>query len=203
MVSPFLFVAERLWLDFVNTEIVDNGEHVDLLGSFDDLVTWMAAAQVIDEAQAKELKRHWSGGGRDVERAFRAAIEFRSALRALAERLAEGRTSVPQATFDRINDILRASSRHMELVRTRDRYETHLRRHFHDPTDLLAPIAESVASMLSGDDLTLLKKCQGPRCILFFYDSTRNHARRWCSMTACGNRAKVAAHYKRSRADAS
>jgi predicted RNA-binding Zn ribbon-like protein len=206
MVSPFFFVGERLCLDFINTQIVDNGEPVDLLRSFDDLIAWLAAAQVIDESQAKALKRHWSGssGGREVERAFRQAIELRSALRAVAERLADGRTSVPQPTLDRINDILRGPSGSMELMRAKDgRYETRFRRYFRDPGDLLAPIAESVATMLSGDDLSLVKKCQGPRCILFFYDTTRNHGRRWCSMTACGNRAKVAAHYKRSRQEAS
>lgn len=29
-------------------------------------------------------------------------------------------------------------------------------------------------------------------CILFFYDTTKNYSRRWCSMSACGNRMKVA-----------
>jgi len=28
----FYFVGERLWLDFVNTEIIENGSPVDLLG---------------------------------------------------------------------------------------------------------------------------------------------------------------------------
>jgi predicted RNA-binding Zn ribbon-like protein len=35
--------------------------------------------------------------------------------------------------------------------------------------------------------------------VLFFYDTTKNHARRWCSMAFCGNRHKVAAHYRRLR----
>jgi predicted RNA-binding Zn ribbon-like protein len=35
--------------------------------------------------------------------------------------------------------------------------------------------------------------------VLFFYDTTKNHARHWCSMTICGNRSKVAAHYRRLR----
>ena len=48
-------------------------------------------------------------------------------------------------------------------------------------------------------DLSLVKACQNPQCVLFFYDTTKNHARRWCSMAACGNRAKVAAHYQRAR----
>jgi predicted RNA-binding Zn ribbon-like protein len=64
---------------------------------------------------------------------------------------------------------------------------------------LLVPIAESAAGLLTADDLTLVRKCQNPQCILYFYDTTRNHARRWCSIAVCGNRAKVATHYRRRR----
>jgi predicted RNA-binding Zn ribbon-like protein len=34
---------------------------------------------------------------------------------------------------------------------------------------------------------------------LQFYDASKNHSRRWCSMNACGNRMKAALHYRRSR----
>jgi predicted RNA-binding Zn ribbon-like protein len=34
---------------------------------------------------------------------------------------------------------------------------------------------------------------------LYFYDTTKNHTRRWCSMTGCGNRAKAAAFYERKK----
>ena len=48
-------------------------------------------------------------------------------------------------------------------------------------------------------DLALVKKCENPVCVLFFYDTSKNHSRRWCSMSVCGNRMKVAAHYQRLR----
>jgi predicted RNA-binding Zn ribbon-like protein len=35
---------------------------------------------------------------------------------------------------------------------------------------------------------------------LLFADHTRGHARRWCSMALCGNRAKQAAHRQRQKA---
>jgi predicted RNA-binding Zn ribbon-like protein len=62
---------------------------------------------------------------------------------------------------------------------------------------LIVPIAEAAADLLCHGDLSLVKKCGNPRCILFFYDTTKNHARRWCSMAGCGNRMKAAAHYRR------
>jgi predicted RNA-binding Zn ribbon-like protein len=33
---------------------------------------------------------------------------------------------------------------------------------------------------------------------LLFVDTTKGRMRRWCSMAVCGNRAKQAAHRKRS-----
>jgi predicted RNA-binding Zn ribbon-like protein len=195
--GDFYFVGERLCLDFVNTQAVDGADTIDLLGGFDDLVTWAASAQAIDAAQAKESTRRW-GGTTAGKRAFDQAVAFRTMLRGMAERIAEGR-SIPHAAVDDINEILRTREGALELTRTRDGYDTRFRQRISEPAQLLVPIAESAAELLSSGDLTLVRKCQNPRCILYFYDTTKNHARRWCSMNACGNRAKVAAHYRRAR----
>jgi predicted RNA-binding Zn ribbon-like protein len=196
--NEFYFVGERLCLDFVNTQAVDaGGDPIDLLGGYDDLVTWAASGQAIDAAQAKELTRAW-GGTPAGKRAFDRAVAFRTMLRGMAERIAEGR-SIPNAAVDDINEVLRTRGGALELTRTRDGYDTRFRQRIDEPEQLLVPIAESAAELLSSGDLTLVRKCQNPRCILYFYDTTKNHGRRWCSMNACGNRAKVAAHYRRAR----
>jgi len=44
-----------------------------------------------------------------------------------------------------------------------------------------------------------IRSCQHPACVLWFYDTTRNGTRRWCSMAVCGNRAKARRHYDRAR----
>lgn len=44
-----------------------------------------------------------------------------------------------------------------------------------------------------------IRSCQHPGCVLWFYDTTRNGTRRWCSMAVCGNRAKARRHYDRVR----
>jgi predicted RNA-binding Zn ribbon-like protein len=194
---PFLFVGERPCLDFVNTTFVDGGAAVDLLPGFDALVDWCEQAQVVSTAEAREVRRRWSGTA-EAASVHARALTFRTALRGMAERLASGR-SVPQAALDAINEVLRLDAGHREVVRMRDGYETRQRRSIDRPDQLLGPVAASAAQLLSGDDLSLVKACQGPLCVLLFYDTTKNHARRWCSMAACGNRAKVAAHYQRAR----
>jgi predicted RNA-binding Zn ribbon-like protein len=198
----FYFVGERLCLDFVNTEVIAGGSRVDLLGSFEDLAVWCGAAQVISASRATEMTRRW-GGGRDAERTFKQAVQFRATVRGIVERLAAGRTAVPQAALDSINDVLHTRADTLEIVRAKAGYEMLLRPLIGEPAHLLVPIAKSAADLLTTGDLALVRKCQNPQCILHFYDTTKNHARRWCSMTACGNRAKAAAHYRRARQHAS
>lgn len=46
-----------------------------------------------------------------------------------------------------------------------------------------------------------LKECAGEDCTSVFYDRSKNHSGRWCTMSTCGNRAKVRAWRERQRAD--
>jgi hypothetical protein len=46
-----------------------------------------------------------------------------------------------------------------------------------------------------------LKECAGDDCNAVFFDRSKNHSGRWCSMSTCGNRAKVRAWRERRRAD--
>jgi predicted RNA-binding Zn ribbon-like protein len=46
-----------------------------------------------------------------------------------------------------------------------------------------------------------LKECAGEGCSAVFFDRSKNHSGRWCSMSVCGNRAKVRAWRERQRAD--
>lgn len=43
-----------------------------------------------------------------------------------------------------------------------------------------------------------LKVCSNDECRWAFWDSSRNRSGRWCSMSICGNQAKVRAHRKRT-----
>ena len=62
----------------------------------------------------------------------------------------------------------------------------------------LAPVAEAVADLLANVNFDLFRHCEGDTCVLWFYDHTKGHRRRWCTTTGCGNRAKVAAFRARA-----
>jgi predicted RNA-binding Zn ribbon-like protein len=192
---PFLFVGNQTCLDFINTDLVINGQPTDLLTSYQDLITWFVQVGLLKEASAKP--RRSEGEGRGAETLKEAKV-FRTTMRNMAERLAAGKP-VPQAALDAINRLLRHRVGHPQISRLGDSFERTYETRSDNGQNLLALLAEGASDLLCHGDLKLVKKCQNPSCVLFFYDTTKNHARRWCSMSLCGNRRKVAAHYHRHR----
>jgi predicted RNA-binding Zn ribbon-like protein len=56
----------------------------------------------------------------------------------------------------------------------------------------------STASMPS-DQLEFVRACASKTCEWLFLDESKNHRRRWCDITKCGNRAKVKRFYTRQK----
>jgi predicted RNA-binding Zn ribbon-like protein len=198
--SEFLFVGGRLWLDFVNTEIVVHGERRDLLSDFGRWMAWQAAAGMPGKTEAKALARRLRGNARGAQ-ALTEAAAFRTELRRMAGAIAS-RQPIPDSALQAINDLLRRGAAYGQLIRAGRRIVRQVYRNPKDSADLLVPIAEDAADLLCEGDPGRIRKCGNPACILFFDDTSRSRTRRWCSMKSCGNRAKVAAHYRRRRARA-
>src|SRR6185312_14937955 len=53
----FVFLGERLWLDFVNTDDLHRGVRTDALRDFDALLGWLEAASVLDAERASGIRR--------------------------------------------------------------------------------------------------------------------------------------------------
>lgn len=69
---------------------------------------------------------------------------------------------------------------------------------------LQALLAVSALSILMDKrERQRLKMCPGDDCGWLFIDETKNARRTWCSMETCGNRAKAARHYAKSKATVS
>jgi predicted RNA-binding Zn ribbon-like protein len=66
-------------------------------------------------------------------------------------------------------------------------------------TTLLAPVLWSAADLLVGPQLSRVRQCANPACGWLFLDTSKGGNRRWCSMSACGNRAKAHRHYMRHK----
>jgi len=193
--SKFYLVGNNLSVDFVNTRIRENGAPKELLESFDDLIAWAARANLSNLSQAKALLKDW-GGRPKAAQVLKLALNFRETLREMFIDAVRG-AAIKPAAVEAINVIMKAENGYAEVVRTEEGFEKRFRADFSDPGQLLAPIAEAAADLLCYGNLAYLKKCEGADCVLYFYDTTKNHSRRWCNMAACGNRAKVAAFYQR------
>lgn len=62
----------------------------------------------------------------------------------------------------------------------------------------IAAIAQSAVDLLTSDAILRLRQCEGA-CTSLFIDTTKNHSRRWCSMSRCGNLHKVEAYRRRMK----
>jgi predicted RNA-binding Zn ribbon-like protein len=130
------------------------------------------------------------------------ARALRSRLRAAVEALAGGRP-LPADVVPALNHALATGASTLRLERRAGGYATVREALDPSPAALLAPIAESAAWLLEHGDHALVRRCENGACIRFFYDTTKNRRRRWCSMDGCGSRAKAAAYYRRRKATAS
>ncbi len=193
---PFLFIGNDPCLDFVNTQMMVRGQRTDLLREWTDVIAWMVRAKLLGADEGKNGSSRLDRA--EGERLLNEARAFRAVLRGLAERIVAGKP-VPRSTVEAINALYRRRPGYPQLIRANGRFE----RRFHAETSgaaqLLAPLAEAASQLLCMGDLSLVKRCRNDACILYFYDTTKNHARRWCSMGLCGNRIKVAAHYGRKK----
>ena len=64
---------------------------------------------------------------------------------------------------------------------------------------LLVTLAREAVQLFGSDLAELVRQCQAPVCTLYFLDTSRKGDRRWCSMSACGNKAKAASFRRRQR----
>jgi predicted RNA-binding Zn ribbon-like protein len=194
--QPFLFVGNHLCLDFINTQMIVQGNPTDLLGGCEDLVAWLVQANAVDKVQAAGVMTQWSH--KDQEQLFDQGIRFRGTLREMAKRIV-ARKSIPPSAVACINQVLSRCPGYPQLVYKNGGYTRQFQSQAAQKDGILAPLAEAASDLLCSGNLSLVKKCGNPSCILYFYDTTKNHARNWCSMQLCGNRIKVAAYYQRKR----
>lgn len=56
----------------------------------------------------------------------------------------------------------------------------------------LSLVARAAIALVTGPSAAQLHECEGPACTRMFLDNSPRGTRRWCDMSRCGNRAKVA-----------
>src|SRR5215472_9444998 len=202
---PAIFIAGDPGLDFLNSIGTPVDKVVEWLADGKDLMTWLEQAELVPPEAAATIRANCFPGELDAVAAQARALRewFRSFL--LAHR---GRSLTQDSLHELgpLNRILERDDAYGAIVarpvHAADRsassgLEWRTLRRWRRPDSLLLPIAHAIANFLTSEDLSRVKSCEKSPCTLFFLDRTRGQARRWCSMTLCGNRAKQALYRAR------
>jgi predicted RNA-binding Zn ribbon-like protein len=200
---PALFVADSLGLDFLNSVATPVDVPIDWIDDGEGLLAWLEQSQLVP-AQVLAAMRSRAMPG-ELDRLAAQARSLREWFRDFVrERKGRPLNAADLDALAPLNLLLARDEGFSKLVAHEPGASTRLNlehsRRWTSPESLLLPIGEILAKLVCEEDFSHVKACEGPTCTLMFADHTRGHARRWCSMSACGNRAKQAAHRTRASA---
>jgi len=193
----FDLIAGNVCLDFVNTLDDRHIKPEELLETYIDLARF---AEDTGGLQSNHVDRLYERSYVEPERAQQALLwarELREAIHDVFWAIMNQR-AVPPVALARLNNYVQTAAAHMRLVPVKGGFEWR----FDDLLDfdsVLWPIARAAADLLASDQLDYVRACSSKTCEWFFLDTSKNHHRRWCDMTRCGNRAKVRRFYVRQK----
>jgi predicted RNA-binding Zn ribbon-like protein len=169
-------IGEPLGLDLLNTTWIERGGPADLLTDPGGMRIWL---------EQNDLDLPATAAARS------ALVTAREAIR--AHTLASDAESGPAR--DELNTVL-AWGRHRPVLGPSG---PETAAEVADPDQRAGWLAAVNYLELLAADPSRVRHCAHPECVLYFYDTSPKRSRRWCSMATCGNRAKAARHYARSR----
>ncbi len=197
--ETFALGGEPLCLEFINTVSSRKGKvPYEWLSNYPNLVAWACLAGLISTDHARALLRQAEIDPAAADSVVHRALTLRDALYRMISAHAAGRPLHP-GDLQIFNRELPAVYQHLQLAPQNESY-TWL--WSEDPAALdpfLWPVLRSAAELLTSRDLDRTGECQNPTCGWLFLDSSKNHTRRWCDMTSCGNSAKARSFYRRKR----
>jgi predicted RNA-binding Zn ribbon-like protein len=199
--APLL--GEPLPVELMNTVWADRDGVHDALATPEQGLAWLRAVRdrlpPAPPAVPAWLREPWPD---DIAPAVEQVRLLRDAVRRLAaEATDDPRPAAESATPGRaealrVLDLACAAAPMWSGLRWAEGGEP--RRELHSAAApgqvLLAALAEGAVALFAGGRTAGLRACLAPGCVLYF---VKQHPRRgWCS-AACGNRARVARHYRR------
>lgn len=184
-------------LDFVNTAGgPGKGREVERLPDYEAVLVWCRRVDTLTDEESKTLERSARGGSAEAEDILSQLRDFREALHGclMAEQAGE---PWPVASKAHVEAVIRSAIAQANLEKMEDRHGWHCTLEQAGLALPLARIALSAEDLLRREDLTRMRNCD--RCSWLFIDRGRGRPRRWCSMAACGSRAKSARYYRRHK----
>ena len=198
--SPAIFVADALALDFLNSVATPVDTPVDWIDDGEGFLDWLDQAGLVPRAVADRLREQAMPGELDGVAAQARSLRewFRDFVK---DHKGRPLTARDLQSLEPLNHLLARDSafNQIEAHSHGGPFTFRAARRWPSPEALLQPVGDALARFVCEEDFAEVKACEGPACTLIFVDHTRGHARRWCSMAICGNRAKQAAYRKRAK----
>jgi predicted RNA-binding Zn ribbon-like protein len=196
----FEFIAGALCLDFANT-IHDS--HADdkreELHAISDLLQWAVEARLLSSTDHHRLATHYERNPRAAAASLAEAIAVRDLLVSIFAGIANGSSVSPQR-LSALNSALAQAPGLLRVHKDSDGIKREWTSAGDGLQKVLFAVLASAAELLASDRLGRIRECGSADCTWLFVDESRNRSRRWCDMTACGNRMKARRHYQRAKA---
>jgi predicted RNA-binding Zn ribbon-like protein len=195
----FELTGGRLCLDFANTVENRPGDHPqELLNSYNDLVSWSEQAHVLTGQEAQLLIEEAAHRPAQASSVLQQAVEIREAIYRIFKAAARG--AMPgEDDLVSLSAAMAEAQSHARIVAKADGFAWDLAGNGSDLDRILWPVVRSATDILTSEELDAVRVCASDDCNWLFFDTSKNHSRRWCDMKSCGNRAKARRHYDRKK----
>lgn len=198
----FDLIAGNVCLDFVNTLDDRYLKPKELLETYADLARFGEDAGLLDSRHIDQLRERSEAEPELARETLLWARELRETIHDIFLAIIHQRP-VPAGALARLNVDVQNAAGHMSLVHLiRGGVKGGFEWAFDDLREfdsVLWPIARAAGELLTSDQLPYVRACFSKTCEWMFLDTSKNHHRRWCDMTRCGNRAKVQRFYNRQK----
>jgi predicted RNA-binding Zn ribbon-like protein len=189
-----MLLGGRLAVDFANTPSYPGLAARE--PSWEELVTFLEVSHVVSQERGANLLALPESDPQSAGKVLGRANRLREGLRKAFEAMVR-KERVTSEWIGPINEILRITEGHDELTPNGSGWKLEFMAREGGVDWLFAAVARSAAEIIADAAAARLRTCANPACSLFFFDASRTHRRRWCSMAICGNRNKVSSFAKR------
>jgi predicted RNA-binding Zn ribbon-like protein len=199
---PAILVGNAPALDFLNSIATPLDTPIDWIADGEGFLNWLEQARLAPATALAAIRTIAQPGELDAvaDQARRLREWFRGFVR---RHMGRPLPAAALGELEPLSRLLERDATSSRIIRRRPTGNPPFRlqavRAWRTPETLLLPIGEALAQLLCDQDFSTVRACEGAACTLLFADHTRGHARRWCSMAICGNRAKQAAHRRRAK----
>jgi predicted RNA-binding Zn ribbon-like protein len=183
-------VGGALAFDLTNTSSGRGGPRwLEHLQTAQNVVDWARHAKILTARDAGRLHRQVAADRRLAAGLLEGMIKLREVIHSVGVEIA----TTARARRKYMDELVRIHAGCLARARLVPSASTFV--WVWNPADspleaILGPIVLSALSVLTGADLSRIKRCPGDHCGWLFFDATKNKGRRWCEMEVCGNRAK-------------